>query len=92
MENWIDATNYNRTKTDRIPDSWELKTEYIRIWVSKGHIDYPNTWVYSCYSIGVDAKSLKLPNDAPPELAQKKALAWVRDRLQRMLNSLNDEK
>lgn len=90
--NWKDATTYTRQqpgKPAQQQTAWELNTGHVRIWISNAHRYYPGEWVYVCYNVGVsDAKPLDLKDDVSPETAQKRAVAWVGARLEKMLKSL----
>ena len=90
--NWTDATTYSRQQPGQPKQeqtAWEINAGSVRIWVSNSHQYFPGEWVYVCRNVGVnDAKALNLKNTFPPELAKKRAILWVRARLEKMLNSL----
>lgn len=88
--NWTDATTYSRNDAERKQTAWEIQTGNIRIYITNAHRYYPNEWVYSCHELKVDAKQLQLPSTATPEQAQKRAVAWVKARLQKMIDSLEN--
>lgn len=87
--NWEDSTSYSRDK-ERIQNSWTLNTGKLSITVTFGHIYFPGEWVYICEKVGVsNATPLKMTKDAATaQQAQRRAVAWVKSRLESMIRSL----
>ena len=87
--NWTDATTYSRNDPDKKQSAWELRTGELRIYITNAHRYYPGAWAVVCYEIGINsAAEMKIPGNSTPEKAQKTALAIVKNRIQKMLNSL----
>ena len=59
---WNDITSYSRNNKERVPQTWELKRDSLRIRVSR-HINYePDQWLLSCREFGIDNHLLKSKN------------------------------
>ena len=86
---WKDTTTRGRGQENKPSDIWSLETSEIRISVMTGHRDYPGLWVMSCYALGIDARQFGAKPEATPEQAQELALKVVRQKLNKMLQSLN---
>ena len=87
--NWTDATTYSRGNSDKKQDSWEMRTGYLRIWISTGHIYCPGKWVITCHELHMDAYEMRIPVEATTEQAQEYAVGIVKNRLEVMLKSLD---
>lgn len=56
---WKDATSYGKgERGKKLPTSWETEIGGLRIWISKGHIYYPDDWVMNCPSL--DLKEVRI--------------------------------
>lgn len=88
MMNWKDTTTYGKYQKNREPNVWTYKNKYILVSVVKYHRHDPKNWVMHCRNLSIDTMSL-LPNTATKEEAQDKALSIVRQRLELMLESVN---
>lgn len=86
--NWTDATTYSRGDNERKQTAWEWQTEYLRIYITNAHVYYPNLWVIVCHEAGIREAKMKISGDSTPEKAQETALKIVKNRLNKMLNSL----
>lgn len=80
----------NVTNKDRTPQTWELKTEYLQLVVSR-HIQLsPDAWTMRCDDVGINyAKKLGAKEI---KKARAEALAIVRVRLAAMAESLLEAK
>ena len=85
--NWEDATNYSRSDSERKQTAWAIETGQLRIFISNSHRYYPEAWFVSCFSIGLES-IMKIPYSSTPEQAQEHAIKIVKQRLQKMINSL----
>jgi len=86
---WTDATTYSRNDPERKQTAWEMSTGTVRIWISTGHIYHKGEWVISCREAGIsDPVKMKISGDATPEMAQELAVRIVKNRLEKMLKSL----
>lgn len=83
---WKDCTSYIRGDKERIPKSFEVKTENLRIVITCGHIHYPGAWIMHCSRLGIDTHPL--PSAKTLEDAQKQAIEIVERILLGMLQSL----
>lgn len=57
---WKDVSSYSKKDKERIPHTWELRIEGLRIVVTR-HIYYPLTWLLICRELGIDG--INLHND-----------------------------
>lgn len=78
MPEWKDATTYSQgERGKKEPSSWETVIAGVRVWVSKAHIGYPETWVVTCREIDVVTKAIANAEDLTPEEARGEALETV---------------
>lgn len=89
---WTDATTRTQNNPTPMPNSWELKTKHLRIYITRGHRLDPGKWVMHCHDVRIDTYSMKIDPAATPEQAQELAIRIVRNRLQQMIGSLEDTK
>jgi hypothetical protein len=75
MLKWTDTTSYSRGDTERVPTTWCIGENRIKISVTKGHIYYPDKWVMHCFTLKIDTLPLKAET---LEDAQSEALETVR--------------
>jgi hypothetical protein len=88
MSDWTDGTGYSKD-APRVQKVWSIALDRRRISVIKGHIYHPaERWVVSC-SPWWDAKNLDLPEGAPVEDAQRKALKWAKTRIHAEMDAVN---
>lgn len=80
---WTDTTSYQQGDTKRVPTTWSTGPGslggYIRIFVTKGHIDYPDVWVYRVMPFMSEPEPLELPAVAEADVAQERAVEHARD-------------
>lgn len=75
---WKDATSYSRGQRGCIPpNSWECHIGTVRVWLSCGHHYYPETWVVSCHSLGIETKELGTSSLIEAEQARHLAIRVV---------------
>ena len=91
LNTWTDATQRKRGEENKPADSWEYQTEYLRIWISTGHIYNPGKWVITCHALGFDAVPMKC-EVLSPEHAQLLALQIILEHLAKMISSLKISK
>jgi len=78
MAEWKDATSYSQGQRGKIdPNSWETTIANIQVWVSRGHIYNPETWVVTSRELGVDAKPIANTADLTKDQALAEALETV---------------
>tara|TARA_Y100000310_G_C20181252_1_gene578235 strand:- start:48 stop:305 length:258 start_codon:yes stop_codon:yes gene_type:complete len=85
MTEWRDATSYSQSDKERIPKTFEYRTQQIRIIISCGHIDCPGEWVMHCRELDMKCKGTGAESK---EEAQNRALEIVRERLEGMLEGI----
>lgn len=77
--------HYNNEK----PDSYELKTDSLKISVHRHFFHEPDAWLVSCHDVGIVQKELQSKDD---ELAKQEALNLVGIKLKKMLKSIGRDK
>ena len=78
---WADTTTYSRGDKERTPRVLSLSFKELNCEITvHRHVYFPDTWVLSCKSIGVDKRDLAT-NDL--EEAKNKAIELVLDRLEK---------
>lgn len=85
MTRWKDVTSYSRGDTARVPKTWAIHSDGLRICVTRMH-GVDDTWFMHCREINVSEHQL----DATDlEDARTEAIMFVRSRLLRMLACLD---
>lgn len=75
MTTWTDATSYSQGERGKKPQTaWATEINGVRIWVSCGHIYYPNEWVMRCTALGIDLVSLGKSEGVSSEQARNRAV------------------
>lgn len=82
---WKDTTSYSRGDLERVPRTWELRTQRIVVVVTR-HIDYPGKWLLRSHPINLE----RTLNADEVEQAKLEALGYVRGYLHRALEDLGD--
>lgn len=85
---WEDCTTYSKRDTERIPSAWELRTGWLRISVVNDHIHYPGAWIMHCPEVGIRERFLGDKDKLSIVHAQQKAEQVVKQKLEKMINSL----
>lgn len=81
---WKDTTTYSQTDTERIPTTYTLELNGLRITVTCGHVLYKPQWVMHCFALFIDTKPL--PNCASAEEAQTRAIKIVYNKAKNILD------
>jgi len=78
---WKDTTTYSRRdRATKEPTTWSITGKYIRITITKSHINCPGYWVMHCYKLGIN--TLPIAEDTfAKELVQKRAIETVKAHL-----------
>jgi hypothetical protein len=79
MLDWTDVTSYSQGQRGKAPQTaWEADLCGMRLWVSKGHLHYPDEWVMNCRAIGIVEKRLGKQANLSDEGAKNAAIeaAW----------------
>ena len=85
MLEWKDESSYSRGTKEKIPDVLATKIEGFDIKIHR-HIHYPDTWLLSCYKLGIEKKDLNT-NDF--DEATKKAIQYIVFKLEDYLKLYN---
>ena len=84
---WKDITVYSRDDIIKEPTTWTIKGKYIRITITKKHINCPGYWVMHCYKLGIN--TLPIGEDTvPKEFAQKEAIETVKAHIEVLLEEM----
>jgi len=75
---WVDATQYRRDDTDRIPTAWRTQNTKLVIYITCNHIDFKGEWVMHCYNLGLKCYQL---NCKTMKEAKVKSLQIVKNEL-----------
>ena len=86
---WKDSTSYSRDDKERVPTAWTTNTSELSITIVKAHIYYPGQWVMHCFALSMDTIKMKIPDTATTSQAQELAVKMVKDRLEKLLDSLS---
>lgn len=85
MLEWKDESSYSRGTKEKIPDVLVTKIEGFDIKIHR-HIHYPDTWLLSCYKLGIEKKDL---NTDDFDEATKKAIQYIILKLEDYLKLYN---
>jgi len=59
MTKWTDVTNYRQGQRGKIePTCWECAVAGLKIWISCGHLYFPDDWVMNARPLGVVEKPI----------------------------------
>lgn len=90
MIEWTDVSSYSRgERGEKEPSAWACKVGGLKIVIVKKHIYNPDRWSLTC-GPWFDVKDLDLPSEVKAEEAQKEALRWVRTKLQKSLEPIDE--
>lgn len=87
--NWEDCTPRKLGKNEEKSSCWTLSTSKLTIIVTNGHIHYKPDWIMYCHELNMNTVQIRVPADTPVEEVQWIAREMVIDKLNVMLNSLN---
>ena len=82
---WEDCTTYSRNDKERIPTTFDVGVDGVRVVITCGHTHHRPAWVFHCYLIGFDTCFLGAGMTAKE--AAEMAIAMCRKRVQRLHDS-----
>lgn len=85
---WEDATSYTRDGR-QVQSAWQYKNNYLRIFITNNHRDYPGKWVMNCHSLGIDTKPFGFVETMSVDAAQRVALSIARQLAMDIAESLS---
>lgn len=75
---WKDATSYSQGQRGKIgPNSWEAEISGYKIWISSGHLYYPDEWIMNCRGLDIERKVLGPKSTMSENDAQVKAVDYA---------------
>jgi hypothetical protein len=84
---WKDATSYSQSDKERVPQTWELRLNTLRVIITR-HIWFkPDEWVLSCPELGVDQHMLRSKD---LEKAKDEALHFIHAKVKRFINDIKE--
>lgn len=85
--NWEDTTSYSYDDKERIPTTYTLNMDGLKIVVTCGHVLYKPQWVMHCFTLSIDTKPL--PNCVSAEEAQLRAIRIVYNKAKKILDIIS---
>lgn len=86
---WEDATSYT-CDGRQVQSAWQYNNNYLRIFITNNHRNYPGKWVMNCHSLGINTTPFALGEGVVSvEDAQAIALNIVRQLARDIAESLN---
>lgn len=79
---WEDSTSYSRDDKNKIPNMFSTRVGEHRITITCGHRDYRPLWVFHCFSLGFDTKTL--PSGITAEQAATLAISLCKIKVNKL--------
>jgi len=85
---WKNETNFSQNDKVREQNTWALNTGCVRISLVRKHRNNPGVWVLHCYGLDIKDHDTRLLSSETPEVAQDYAISFIKNLLQKMIESL----
>ena len=87
MTAWKDITSYRAGEKERVPQTYEAKSGWLRVAVTR-HIHHPGDWLLRCNLPGLEMVTVATGDDV--KIAKRNALKLIENRLAELQQDLEE--